>query len=129
MEFMEDVEDVGLDNTEVNCHKCVKASFKFRKVFYLMDGTHVFTYVSLFQELFCQKCLDKGMVSAEKAPLDNCKKCRKPKYFQKHLAYCEVKCTEYSPDEVTLKTKQKTAFVTSILLNELVNSGIIFRMR
>ena len=108
MEFMEDVEDVGLDNTEVNCHKCVKASFKFRKVFYLMDGTNVFTYVSLFQELFCQKCLDKGMVSAEKAPLDNCKKCRKPKYFQKHLAYCEVKCTEYSPDEVTLKTKKNS---------------------
>ena len=33
VEFMEDVEDVGLDNTEVNCHKCYKASFKFRKVF------------------------------------------------------------------------------------------------
>ena len=32
VEFMEDVEDVGLDNTEVNCHKCYKASFKFRKV-------------------------------------------------------------------------------------------------
>ena len=32
VEFMEDMEDVGLDNTEVNCHKCVKASFKFRKV-------------------------------------------------------------------------------------------------
>lgn len=81
VEFMEDVEDVGLDNTEVNCHKCLKASFKFRK------------------ELFCQKCLNKGMFSADKAPQDNCKKCRKPKYFQKHLAYCEVKCTEYSPDE------------------------------
>ena len=38
MEFMEDVEDVGLDNTEVNCHKCVKASFKFRRVLLLMDG-------------------------------------------------------------------------------------------
>jgi len=81
VEFMEDMEDVGLDNTEVNCHKCVKASFKFRK------------------ELFCQKCLDKGMYHADKAPQDSCKKCRKPKYFQKHLAYCEVKCTEYSPDE------------------------------
>ena len=34
VEFMEDIEDVGLDNTEVNCHKCVKASFKFRKVLY-----------------------------------------------------------------------------------------------
>merc|ERR1712241_1309857 len=75
------MEDVGLDNTEVNCHKCGKASFKFRK------------------ELFCQKCLKKGMYSADKAPQDNCKKCRKPKYFQKHLAYCEVKCTGYSPDE------------------------------
>ena len=32
MEFMEDIDDGGLDNTEVNCHKCVKGSFKFRKV-------------------------------------------------------------------------------------------------
>ena len=31
--FMEEYEDEGLDNTEVNCHKCLKASFKFRKVF------------------------------------------------------------------------------------------------
>ena len=59
--------------------------------------------MSLFQELFCQKCLDKGMYSADKAPQDYCKKCRKPKYFQKHLAYCEVKCTEYSPEEVIKK--------------------------
>merc|ERR1712141_731849 len=81
VEFMEDIEDVGLDNTEVNCHKCAKASFKFRK------------------ELFCEKCLNKGLYTADKAPQDYCKKCRKPKYFQKHLAYCEVKCTEYSPDE------------------------------
>ena len=25
-------EDKGLDNTEVNCHKCLRASFNFRKV-------------------------------------------------------------------------------------------------
>ena len=31
-EEMEFMEDIGLDNTEVNCHKCVKGSFKFRKV-------------------------------------------------------------------------------------------------
>ena len=27
-------EDEGLDNTEVNCHKCLKASFSFKKVIY-----------------------------------------------------------------------------------------------
>ena len=25
-------EDKGLDNTKVNCHKCLRASFNFRKV-------------------------------------------------------------------------------------------------
>ena len=29
-----DYEDEGLDNTEVNCHKCLKASFSFKKVKY-----------------------------------------------------------------------------------------------
>ena len=43
VEFMEDIEDVGLDNTEVNCHKCLKGSFKFRKVFSLMVG-HWYVY-------------------------------------------------------------------------------------
>ena len=26
--------DEGLDNTDINCHKCLKASFNFRKVKY-----------------------------------------------------------------------------------------------
>ena len=28
----DEYEDEGLDNTEVNCHKCLKASFSFKKV-------------------------------------------------------------------------------------------------
>ena len=103
--------------------------------------------VSVFQELFCQKCLDKGMYSDEKAPQDNCKKCRKPRFFQKHLAYCEVKCTEYSPDEV-IKNRHNSfsperwdkdgengliicleTTETSALLEDLANSDLIFRLR
>ena len=30
-EFLGDGND-GLENTDVNCHKCLKSSFKFRKV-------------------------------------------------------------------------------------------------
>ena len=125
---MEDIEDVGLDNTEVNCHKCAKASFKFRKVFKLVGGYDVLK-MSVFQELFCQKCLTKGMYTADKVPQDYCKKCRKPKYFQKHLAYCEVKCTEYSPDEVIEEVI--SPFYLRVLemkfvpfLKDLVNSGL-----
>ena len=89
--------------------------------------------VSLFQELFCQKCLNKGMYSADKAPQDNCKKCRKPKYFQKHLAYCEVKCTEYSPDEVIKTFLSHRSFDVLCVWKppklQLVNCDIIFRLR
>ena len=31
-EEVNEYEDEGLDNTEVNCHKCLKASFSFKKV-------------------------------------------------------------------------------------------------
>ena len=34
MEHEENDEDEGLDNTDINCHKCLKASFNFRKVKY-----------------------------------------------------------------------------------------------
>ena len=80
-----------------------QSKLQIPKGFTITGGWYDGVMIFVFQELFCQKCLDKGMYHADKAPQDSCKKCRKPKYFQKHLAYCEVKCTEYSPDEVTEK--------------------------
>merc|ERR1719433_1365804 len=108
VQFLEDIEDVGLDNTEVNCHKCLKASFKFRK------------------ELFCKKCLKKGMLSPDKAPQDNCKKCRKPKYFEKHSDYCEMKCSEYSPAENV--TTEESVEITTTSAPDLGPLGNLFKL-
>ena len=41
-------EDKGLDNTEVNCHKCLRASFNFRKV----DILHEINVSNLQQSMF-----------------------------------------------------------------------------
>ena len=92
-EFLLEDGDEGLENTEVNCHKCLKESFKFRKV--SKAQVNISLLNPIFQELFCEKCLRKGLLDAAKVPQDNCKKCKKEKYFQKHSAYCEVKCQEY----------------------------------
>ena len=48
--FMEEFEDQGLDNTEVNCHKCLKASFKFRKVFFFtIHDEFIRLFISYFR--------------------------------------------------------------------------------
>jgi len=115
-EFLGDNEDGndGLENTDVNCHKCLKSSFKFRK------------------ELFCKKCLKKGLYDGAKVPQDHCKKCKKEKYFNKHQAYCEVKCRDYTPqekeDETEEMTTSETPTSTSTKSPDLGPLGNLFKL-
>merc|ERR1712115_247448 len=68
-------EDEEHDNYN-NCHKCHKASFKYRK------------------DLFCDKCIKKGLVKLETdvGKKLHCKKCRKSKFRFKNGDFCKVKC-------------------------------------
>jgi len=77
-----DIIDESLDNIEINCHKCRKASFSFRKV------------------NFCEKCIEQGMFSETDAYPENCKKCTKPKYHIKHKNYCEIKCNTIMDEQL-----------------------------
>merc|ERR1719422_4850 len=76
-------EDEGLDNTEVNCHKCLKASFSFKKV------------------NFCKKCKQQGKYNEKDAYPETCEKCNKPKFHSKHPVYCEEKCNIILEKETT----------------------------
>merc|ERR1712123_217197 len=73
---------------EKNCHKCRKASFKYRK------------------DLFCGKCVTKGLVSLESNDGKNlhCKKCRKSRFRFKNGDFCEMKCPEQMKQEVIDET-------------------------
>merc|ERR1712227_73577 len=77
------VVDEGLDNTEVNCHKCLKASFSFKKV------------------NFCKKCKKQGKYNEKDAYPETCEKCNKPKFHSKHPVYCEEKCKIILNEETT----------------------------
>merc|ERR1712154_714741 len=70
----ENTEHEEHDNDK-NCHKCHKASFKYRK------------------DLFCDKCIKKGLVNLEKdvGKKPHCKKCKKSKFRIKNGDFCKMK--------------------------------------
>jgi len=67
-----------------NCHKCHKASFKYRK------------------DLFCDKCVEKGLLDLKKVATKpvHCKKCRKSRFRAKNGDFCTMKCPNQMKDEV-----------------------------
>jgi hypothetical protein len=91
-----------------NCHKCHKASFKYRK------------------DLFCGKCVKKGLVNLEKDAGKNlhCKKCKKSKFRVKNGDFCEMKCsTQMKEDnvesEATTEATETTATPDAFKLGPL----------
>merc|ERR1711892_1349116 len=91
------------DQHEKNCHKCRKASFKYRK------------------DLFCGKCVTKGLVSLESNDGKNlhCKKCRKSRFRFKNGDFCEMKCPEQMKqdviDETTTEVAEETITAAPVL--------------
>merc|ERR1712083_533512 len=67
-----------------NCHKCHKESFKYRK------------------DLFCDKCIKKGLVNLEKdvGKKPHCKKCKKSKFRIKNGDFCKMKCPNEMDEEI-----------------------------
>merc|ERR1712050_279480 len=82
-EHHENMEHEEHDNDK-NCHKCHKASFKYRK------------------DLFCDKCIKKGLVNLEKdvGKKLHCKKCKKSKFRNKNGDFCKMKCSDQMEEEV-----------------------------
>merc|ERR1712154_468371 len=83
----ENTEHEEHDNDK-NCHKCHKASFKYRK------------------DLFCDKCIKKGLVNLEKdvGKKPHCKKCKKSKFRIKNGDFCKMKCPNEMDAEVVEET-------------------------
>merc|ERR1712045_450688 len=67
--------DPGVPDTLDRCHKCLKASFKFKKEFY------------------CLKCVKHGIIKEDEASPVHCRKCRKRSYRTKNEEFCKSKCT------------------------------------
>merc|ERR1711892_1083536 len=91
---------------EKNCHKCRKASFKYRK------------------DLFCGKCVTKGLVSLE---LNYGKKCRKSRFRSKNGDFCEMKCPEQMKQEVIDETTTEVAEETTTAAPVLGPLGSLLR--
>ena len=103
----------GLANTEINCHKCLRASFNFKKVNFCVHS--VLFHFSFSKINFCSKCEEHGMFKKENMLPDNCNKCTRPKYHKKHPNYCETRCNvilaDTDEDKTTSsKTKAKKTF-------------------
>merc|ERR1712008_649381 len=96
---------------EKNCHKCRKASFKYRK------------------DLFCGKCVTKGLVSLESNDGKNlhCKKCRKSRFRFKNGEFCEMKCPEQMKQEVIDETTTEVAEETTTTAPVLGPLGSLLR--
>merc|ERR1711892_1507495 len=96
---------------EKNCHKCRKASFKYRK------------------DLFCGKCVTKGLVSLESNDGKNlhCKKCRKSRFRFKNGDFCEMKCPEQMKQEVIDETTTEVAEETTTAAPVLGPLGSLLR--
>merc|ERR1712192_396394 len=71
----EDEIDPEIPDTLDRCHKCLKASFKFKKEFY------------------CLKCVKHGLIKENEASPVHCRKCRKRSYRTKNEEFCKSKCT------------------------------------
>jgi len=71
----EDEIEPGIPDTLDRCHKCLKASFKFKKEFY------------------CLKCVKHGIIKENEASPVHCRKCRKRSYRTKNEQFCKSKCT------------------------------------
>jgi len=71
----EDESESGIPDTLDRCHKCLKASFKFKKEFY------------------CLKCVKHGIIKENEASPVHCRKCRKRSYRTKNEEFCKSKCT------------------------------------
>ena len=71
----EEESDPGVPDTLDRCHKCLKASFKFKKEFY------------------CLKCVKHGIIKESEASPVQCRKCRKRSYRTKNEEFCKSKCT------------------------------------
>ena len=106
-EAVKEEEDAGnLDR----CHKCVKASFKYKKEFY------------------CAKCLREGMVKP--APIDKepvqCKKCRKGGYRTKNRAFCKKQCPAETAMEVLGTSTEAAETTTTTVVPDLGILGNLF---
>merc|ERR1719242_1033070 len=71
----EDEIDPEIPDTLDRCHKCLKASFKFKKEFY------------------CLKCVKHGIIKEDEASPVHCRKRRKRSYRNKNEEFCKSKCT------------------------------------
>merc|ERR1719237_620210 len=68
-------DDSGIPDSMDRCHKCLKASFKFKK------------------EYYCLKCVKHGIIKESEASPVQCRKCRKRSYRTKNEEFCKSKCT------------------------------------
>ena len=82
-EAVEVSDNVVDDETLLNCHKCLKSSFKYRK------------------DLYCSKCVSKGAISADAVASKKvqCKKCRRTAFRAKNIGYCTDICSEVEEEE------------------------------
>merc|ERR1712141_499845 len=81
---IDDATEMEEHDNDKNCHKCHKASFKYRK------------------DLFCDKCIKKGLVNLEKdvGKKLHCKKCKKSKFRNKNGDFCKMKCPDQMKEGV-----------------------------
>merc|ERR1719189_1601078 len=99
------------------CHKCLKASFKFKKEYYClkcvkngiikdnkeddsgipdsMDRCHKCLKASFKfkKEYYCLKCVKNGIIKENEESPVHCRKCRKRSYRTKNEEFCKSKCT------------------------------------
>merc|ERR1712083_723934 len=68
-------DDSGIPDSMDRCHKCLKASFKFKK------------------EYYCLKCVKNGIIKENEESPVHCRKCRKRSYRTKNGEFCKSKCT------------------------------------
>lgn len=68
-------DDSGIPDSMDRCHKCLKASFKFKK------------------EYYCLKCVKNGIIKENEESPVHCRKCRKRSYRTKNEEFCKSKCT------------------------------------
>merc|ERR1712141_296989 len=94
-------------DNDKNCHKCHKASFKYRK------------------DLFCDKCIKKGLVNLEKdvGKKLHCKKCKKSKFRNKNGDFCKIKCPDQMKEEEGVIENETTTEVAEEATEEKFKLG------
>merc|ERR1712062_115493 len=102
-----DTSDNEEHDNDKNCHKCHKASFKYRK------------------DLFCDKCIKKGLVNLEKdvGKKLHCKKCKKSKFRNKNGDFCKMKCPDQMKEEEEVIENETTTEVAEEAAEEKFKLG------